>query len=154
MGVLPEEMLHFSDDLPCVDCENKTKIMQAGKDPIRVHTIFDSSIKDMSFFTNPNGAFQKALSFYTNTFLVKRRMDRIKLTPRCVGKEVNKNCLVDSIKCGPFQMPDELIKATHQCLYNPLTLSSSCKTIGSSGPGVDADFVLTVGSIKGMVHHL
>ena len=151
-----EEMIHFTEektDLPEATKQRKPKKGKRAAEeytPIRLHTVFHSSTSDKSFFTSSNGAFQKAVSFFSKSLLVNPRRTKLTLQPRCSKtitsgvntgkcKKVDKN--VQS--CGPFTVPKNLQGAGVECKKK----AGSCKSKGSAGTGVDADFILFAGAI-------
>ena len=117
---------------------------------IRIHTVFDSSITGKEF-AKEKKAIEKAVSFFSNAFLVKRRTSVLRYVPICGSfREGKCTCAKreSNANCGPFVVPDNLKGSIEECLLNELTMTYTCKKIGSDGAGVDADYILFAGAVE------
>lgn len=155
------DMIHLSDDFVLTDSSDKTPTKKGKKhkrnakhEDMRVHTVLHSTAIDKSFFTSNSGAYQRAISIFKNAFGVDRRSTKLTLQRRCSStidsgtnagrcKKIDQNPL----KCGIFNVPDELRGAGIECKEK----AGSCKTKSSSGAGVDADFIMFAGARDGML---
>ena len=151
-------MIRSSHDLPvksaeetCLDCEDEKIKMQAGEESIRIHTVLHSSTSDKSFFTSSTGAFQRAVAFFSNAFLVNRRTSVLRVKPECsieyTGYGKCYTIRRSPLKCGPFDVPDDLKEAAEECRYNSNTGAFDCTTVGSTGAGANADYILFAGAV-------
>lgn len=148
-------MIHCSDDKSndeyITKPEKGKREATENVEGLRLHTVLHSSTHNQSFFTSPSGAFQRAISLFSKAFLVKPRRSRLTLQPKCsktIRSGVNsgrcKKIDKSALECGPFEIPDNLIGAGVECKDK----AGSCKSKGSSGAGVLADFILFAGAIE------
>ena len=153
-----DNMLHISEDSSSSRSSTKGKRPKretnGGMENMRLYTVYHSSTADKSFFISPTGSFRKAANFFSKAFLVKPRKSRLTLQPKCSetitsGANAGKCKKVDKagdMNCGPFSIPANLKGAEVECKKK----GGSCKSKGSSGTGVNADFILFAGAMDSM----
>ena len=123
--------------------------------PIRIHTVFDSSIStslvSREIFRASSGPFHRALTVLSNSLLVRPFQGNLTIPPLCTNYITNGSnagkCFADSVDpataCGTyFNVSPDLVGTIDACT----TASGSCTLAGPDGSGVaGADFILFAG---------
>ena len=124
--------------------------------PIRIHTVFDSSVTALpaarKIFQASSGPFQRALTVLSNSLLVRPFQGNFTIPPLCTNYITNGSnagkCFADSVNpataCGTyFNVSADFVGSIEACT----TANGSCALAGPDGSGVaGADFVLFAGA--------
>ena len=121
--------------------------------PLRIHVVFHDSVRVDSIInaavSDLTGPFQQALRVLSNSLMVRPIPGNITIPPRCTKILSGPNegsCLNGTLRnrCGIFTVPDELAGTLKSCngSFGP------CSDQRPRGVGVDADYILFVGSLN------
>ena len=95
----------------------------------------------LPYLNDPSGPFQLSINYFQSVLSVMRVSHNLIIPPYCARRNDGQCTSVGSRMCGPHvTIPDEHLGTIMVC-------DPTCREVGGSNTGVDADFIFYVTSI-------